>query len=185
MLFRIKRLSVVIFIFLTSFILGCVTVERKGDTIVIDPWKKIGEKIGDFFAKLKGETTEKQTGEREEAVKKYEYKGFKEELLIERPIITPEIAKPGDKVRQELRFALLAPEEGKRFNVSEVVILSSSKDTIELIKRDTEKEQGIHLSAIEFTIPSDLEPGEYKLLTTINIGEQKKTVSGSFKLQGL
>jgi hypothetical protein len=175
----IRRLSLVVSIFVTLFILGCVTVERKGETIVIDPWKKIGE----FFAKLKGETTEKQAGPREEALRRYGLEGLRQGLIVEPPVITPEVVKPGDKVKQELQFALLAPEEGKRFNVSETIVLSSSKETTELIKRETEKPQGIHLSTIEFTIPADLDRGEYKLISTINIGGQKKTVSGVFKLK--
>ena len=60
MLFRIRRLSIVVSIFLTFFIIGCVTVEKKGETTIIDPWKKMEERIGEFFAKLKGETTEEQ-----------------------------------------------------------------------------------------------------------------------------
>jgi hypothetical protein len=169
----------VVFILLTFFISGCITVERKGDTIVIDPWEKIGE----FFAKLKGEATEKQTGARDEALKKYGLEGLRQGLIVEPPVITPEVAKPGDKVKQEVQFALLAPEEGKSFNVSETIVLSSGKDKIELIRRETEKSQGIHLSTIEFTIPADLDRGEYKLISTISIGEQKKIVSGSFKLK--
>lgn len=177
--------KLIVFILLTFFISGCVTVERKGDTIVIDPWKKIEEKISQFFEKLKGKTTEKQTGARDEALKKYGLEGLKQGLIVEPPVIMPEVAKPGDKVRQEVQFALLAPEEGKRFNVSETIVLSSSKDTMEFLKRETEKEQGIHLSTIEFTIPADLELGEYTLTTIISIGEQKKTVRGIFTLRGL
>lgn len=166
-------------ILLIFLILGCVMVEKKGDTIATDPWKKIIE----FFATLKGKTTEEQTDPREEAYRKYGPEGLKEGLIVEKLIITPEVVKPGDRVKQELQFALLAPDKEKRFNISETIILSSSKNTIELIRREMEKEQGIHLSTIEFTIPEDLDPGEYKLTTVLGIGEQKKSVSGKFILK--
>lgn len=111
-------------------------------------------------------------------------KGLKKVLLtVEPPIITPQVVKPGDKVKQELQFALLSPDEGKYFNVSETVVLSSGKDTFELIRRSSEKPQGIHLSTIQFTIPSDLERGEYILTTTLSIGEQMNTTSGRFNME--
>jgi len=133
-----KRLVIVCVIF-SFFISGCVTVEKRGDTVIVDPWKKVGEKIEAFWKKLKGETTEKQTGAREEAVKRYEYKGLTDEIIVERPVVTPSVVNPGDKVKQELQYTLLSPQEGKRFRVLESVVLSSSKDTIELIKRESEK----------------------------------------------
>jgi len=177
------KTKLMVFILLIFFIPGCVTVERRGETIVIAPcpWKKIGE----FFTRLKGETIEKQIGPREEALRRYGLDGLRQGLIVEHPIITPEVAKPGDKVKQEVQFTLLAPEKEKHFKVLESIVLAGNRDKIELIKRETEKPQGIHLSTIEFTIPADLTPGEYKLTTTINIGKQKKTMSGSFKLQGL
>jgi len=177
------KIKLIMIIFLTFFISGCVTIETKGETTVIDPWKKIEEKIADFWKKLKGEKTDEQVGTREEAAQKYEYKGFKEELVIESPIITPKVVKPGDVVKQELRYTLLAPQKERQFNVSETVSLSSGKEKItELMERSSKKVQGTHLSTIKFTIPADLNPGEYILTTTLSIGEQNKTVSKSFNL---
>lgn len=170
-------------IFLCLFIFGCITIETKGERTVIDPWKKIEEKIADFWKKLKGEKTEEQVGTREEATKKYEYKGLKEELIVEPPIITPKVVKPGDIVKQKLRYSLLAPQKEREFNVSETVSLSSGKEKItELMERSSKKVQGTHLSTVKFTIPADLNPGVYTLITVLNIGEQKKTVSESFNL---
>ncbi len=51
---------------------------------------------------------------------------------------------------------------------------------IELTKRESEKAQGTHISVLQFIIPKDIEPEQYKLTTTINMGEQKKVVSGYF-----
>lgn len=184
MYFKLRALGLVMSILVTFFIFGCVTVEKMGDTIVIDPWKKVGEQIEAFWKRLRGQMAEEQTGARDEALRKYGLEGLRQGLIVERPVITPEVAKPGDIVKQELQFALLATEEGKRFNVSEVIVLSSSKDTFELVRRSSEKAQGIHLSTIQFTIPADLDPGEYTITTTLSIGDQKKTVRGIFKLRG-
>ena len=176
------KIKLIMITFLCLFIFGCITIETKGERTVIDPWKKIEEKIADFWKKLKGEKTEEQVGTREEATKKYEYKGFKEELIVEPPIITPKVVKPGDIVKQELRYTLLAPQKDRQFNISETVSLSSGKETFEIMERSSKKVQGIHLCTVKFTIPADLNPGVYTLITILNIGEQKKTVSESFKL---
>lgn len=162
-------------ILLITYISGCGTIQTT--------LKELSEKISEFWEKLKGEKTEEQIGTREEAAKRYGYKGLKEELIVEPPTIHPDVVSPGDKIKQELRYALLAPEEGKKFNVSETIVLLSSKDTIELTKREAEKAQGTHLSTIQFVIPKDLSRGEYKLITTLSIGEQKRTVSGSFRVK--
>jgi hypothetical protein len=172
---RYKKALLFLCILFLLNIAGCATIQP---TI-----KELGQKLKDFWKELKGEMTEKQTGTREEAIKKYGLKGLKEGLIVEPPIITPQVVKPGDKVKQEVQFALLAPEEKKHFNVSEIVVLSSGRDMIELMRRSSEKTQGIHLSTIEFTIPADLALGKYKLITTLGSGEHKKTVSAGFNLQ--
>jgi len=155
-------------VLLITHISGCATIQ---------------EKVGYFLEKLKGEQREKQIGTREEAVQRYKYKGLEEELIIEPPIITPKIVSPGDRIKQELQFTLLAPRDERQFTISETMIVSGNRDTIELIVRESRKAQGTHLSIIQFEIPKDLSTGENKLITTISIGEQKKTVSESFRVK--
>jgi len=170
-----KRAITLLWLLFLINISGCATIQLT--------LKELQEKIAVFWEGIKGEKTEEQVGTREEAAKKYGYKGLKEELIVENPIITPEVIKPGDTVKQEIQYALLAPQKEKKFNVSETVILTSGKDTVELIKRSSERTQGMHLSTIKFTIPADLEPGEYTLITMLSSGEQKRTVSGKFRVE--
>jgi len=147
----------------------------------------IEQAIKEWQEKIAKETQEKQkekhTGAREVALQKYGPEGLKEGLIVESLVITPKIVKPGDRVKQELQFVLLATEEEKVFTISETIILSGNKDTFELLKRVSQKPQGIHLSTIEFTIPKDLSPGEYTLITILETGEKKRTVRGSFKVE--
>jgi hypothetical protein len=165
-------LKLLVGIFLLSNTSGCATIQP---TI-----KGLQEKLVDFWKNIKGE--ERQIKTREESIRKYQYKGLQDELFIEAPVISPNVVNPGDKIKQEFKYTLLAPKEEKKFIVSEKVVLSSSKDTIDLPERKSEKTQGTHLSIIQFIIPEDLESGEYKLITTIITGKQKKTVSASFKV---
>lgn len=164
------KIKLVLSIFFTLFIFGCTMVEKK---------------IEEFFAELKSETAEKQISSREEALRRYGLEGLRKGLIVENPIIIPNIARLGDKVKQKLRFILLSPKEEERFNVVETIEISNGRDRIELIKRSSEKAQGIHLSTIEFILPADLDAGEYELITTISIPEKKKIVKvkGFFKVQ--
>jgi len=167
-----KNLKLFILILLLINFSGCATIQQ-----TIKEWQE----------KIAKETQEKQKekhiGAREVALQKYGPEGLKEGLIVESLVIMPKIVKPGDRVKQELQFGLLAPEEEKVFTISETIILSGNRDTIELIKRVSQKPQGIHLSTIEFTIPEDLSPGEYILITILETGEKKRIVNGSFKVE--
>lgn len=126
---------------------------------------------------------ERVIGPREAAVQRYRDMGIEKNIIAESPVITPAHAKPGDTVRQELQFILLSHNTEDRFIVSETVVILTGKESFELLKRETEKEQGIHLSVVQITLPQDLKPGEYTLATTISSGEIKKTVTGSFSIK--
>lgn len=144
---------------------------------------EIQKKAAYYWGKIKYEFSDKQTGTRDKAVQKYQQKGSQEKLIVEPPVITPNVASPGQKIRQELQYALICPQEGKKVAVTEAVFIATGRDTIELTKKESVKAQGIHESIIDIVIPNDLGAGEYKLITTISTGEQKKTVSGSFKVR--
>lgn len=126
---------------------------------------------------------ERLIGSRKAAIERYGYKGIEENIIAESPVITPAYVKPGELIRQELQFILLSQHIEDRFIVLETVLISIGKESIELLNRETEKEQGIHLSVVQITLPKDLKPGEYTLITTISSGETKKTVTGSFSVK--
>lgn len=126
---------------------------------------------------------ERVIGPREAAIQRYGYKGIEENIIVESPVIIPAHARPGDLIRQELKFILLSENEEEHFIVSETVVILIGKESVELMKRETKKEQGIHLSSLHIILPQDLMPGEYTLSTTISSGETKKTVTGSFSVK--
>lgn len=111
------------------------------------------------------------------------YKGNRDELIVEPPVITPKAASSGEGIKQELRFVLLSAQAGRLFNVSETVFISDGIDTIELTRKESRKSQGIHKSIVQFVIPKDLSTGEYRLITIIRTEKEKKTVVGKFKVK--
>lgn len=156
----IKR---IIFLFFLSIIFfGCTT-------------KKIYEK--EF---VKDKTFERYIGQRDAAILRYGYRGIEERLILETPIITPTEANPGDSIRQEIKFGLLSEGLDDRYIVKESVVIMIKNDSLELFRQESEKEQGIHLSVVQITLPKDISPGEYQLITTISAGGIKKTASANF-----
>jgi hypothetical protein len=160
--------SAAVYFILLLFVLqasGCASIEKD---------------MANFWNSPNGSQTEKQGSTREDAIQKYGYKGERDEIYTDSPILIPAVARPGDTINHKLQYALLAPQGNKRFVVSEFIILYSSRETMDLIKREAEKPQGIHVSTFQFTIPKDLDPGIYKIITTISSGSLKKTVEGEF-----
>mgnify|MGYP001569195097 CR=1 FL=1 len=173
--YKIRKMLMSFFIFFMSFhVSGCATLSPTVEKIQ-------GEIVG-FWEKVKGEQKEKQTATRQEAIRKYNYNGLKDELIIESPLITPNVVSPGTKIKHELQYTLLASQKGKNFKVSETVTLSGNEIQIELSKKESDKVQGTHVSTLQFVIPKDLNQGSYKIITVISMGAQKQVVTASFKL---
>lgn len=133
-----------------------------------------------FLDNLKASLSDKEGGSRGDAVLKYGYRDKHDEIFTDQPVVSPAVAKPGDSVRYELQYAVLSPQRDKRFVVSEIVVLTGGGETTVLAKRESEKPQGMHISTLQFDIPKDLDPGTYKIISTITSGSLKKTVQGEF-----
>lgn len=132
-------------------------------------------------------TSEPDSGQidpqRDEAVRVYGYDGARDMVFVDTPTILPPIVSRGAKLNRQLRFAVLSPDMAKRFRVTEIVTLSGGSVSIELSRKETERNQAIHVSNLDFVIPRDLPRGDYKLITTIIAGKERKTVSGNFKVK--
>jgi hypothetical protein len=155
-------LKIVILIFSLNIFFGCTA-------------KKIYEK-----EILRENQFVKQLGPRDAAILRYGYKGVEENIVIEPPIITPAETSPGSIIRQEVRYGLLSENKDDRFIVQEIVTILVNNEPLELLNQQSEKEQGVHLSIVQITLPKDLAPGQYKLITTFLVSEIKKIVSATF-----
>ncbi len=166
------KLSRAIFLLFIGLVLlnftGCAEFQRR---------------IDDLFGKTKKEQAYKQLDAREEAIQKYNYKGIMDEIFSENPVISPSIVTGEEKLTQSFQFAVLSPQKEKEFKISEVITLSGGNILIELSRKDSEKQQGVHVSTFEVVIPKDLPPGDYSLITTVNANGQKKTAIANFKVK--
>ncbi len=141
--------------------------------------KLLGAAVGAFAGAIVGGVIgnyyDKQVASRAEAAKKYEYIAKEKKLEIEDSLITPKDISPGTTVESRVQYTVLDPVETQNIKIIETRTLANGKEMIELSKRDVMRAQGTHLSTMKFTMPKDIDKGEYTLITTISDGEQTKS----------
>lgn len=135
-------------------------------------------------ADSKPAVAEKRAESREQAAARLKYAGTEVQLLIETPKITPLTALPGGPVVQSLRYTVLSPLKGSVVSVKETIMITDGQGLLVPLVRDKmfEKEQGTHSSVLRFLLPKDIPAGEYRLQTTITVGDVKTTASATFKV---
>lgn len=134
----------------------------------------IGGLVGALAGAVIGNYYDKKMATRAQAVQKYEYKPTESKLEIEDSSINPQYVAPGSSVEANVQYTLLAPVETQQMTVTETRTLLG-KETIKLSEKTFPRDQGTHLSTFKFTMPKDIEKGDYVLATTISDGKQAKT----------
>ena len=165
------ELGVVLLLFVVSILAwlpGCARVQKT---------------VGSATNVLKGTQTDQQLESRENAVRRYKYKSTRNELFLEVPVVSPKIVKPGETLNQTVQFGLLSPRVEKTFYVIEVITLTGGDLVVELLKKDSEKNQGIHATTLQFTIPKDLPQGRYTVVTNILADNIKAWKTVSFRVK--
>ncbi len=137
----------------------------------------------EFRKRTDGIFGDSSAGLRDEAVVRYNYKGASDEVFVEPPSVSPNIASAGESIVQTIRFAALSPDAHKRFMVTEIVTLSGKNILLELSRKSAERPQGSQISSIRFELPGGLARGAYKLISTISIGTAEKRQSAHFRVK--
>jgi hypothetical protein len=128
------------------------------------------------------ETAKELERTRDSAVAKYRYQSIRDELIVEKPILSADQVSPEGQLSQEVTYTLLSPDKDKVFKVLEVTVLSGPGILIELSRKETERTQGAHVSTLQLTMPKDLPTGDYSLITTISTPEQSFKQTGAFRV---
>jgi mannitol-specific phosphotransferase system IIBC component len=155
-------------------ILGAILGDTKGAVIGAFAGAIIGAVIGNYY--------DKQTASRAEAAKKYEYKDKEKKLEIEDAAVKPQDITPGAKVETTVLYSVLTPDAGQNVKITETRTLISGQERMELAKREVIRPQGTHLSTMKFTLPKDIEKGDYTLIITISDGKQTKTAKSPLRV---
>jgi len=186
----------IIFSFLSFQLMGCVTMTETGKGAAVGAVAGgiagailgdtkgaiVGAFAGAIVGAVIGNYYDKQIASRVEAAQKYKYKAKEEKLEIEDSLIVPRDVTPGSTVEAHVQYTLLAPTEAQQLKVTETRILANGNERLELAKRGVLRAQGTHISTMRFTIPKDIEKGDYTLITIVSDGKQTRTAKSPFKV---
>ena len=122
-----------------------------------------------------GNYQDRQIASRAEAAKRYALES-QPRLEVESHVNKPTRIGAGAPVESQVGYTVLVPGSASDVKVSESRTLVRGSESYPLSKRDVVRPQGSHVSTLKFTLPKDLPPGDYTLVTTIVSGPLTRTV---------
>jgi len=135
-----------------------------------------GALAGAAIGAIVGHYQDKQTANREEAARRYAVRDNQPRLEVESAANAPSRVERGGTVESQVGYTVLVPAPGQDVKLTEVRTLTRGQDSFELSRREVTRTQGTHASVFRFTLPKDLEAGDYTLVTTVSQGSLVKTV---------
>ena len=134
-----------------------------------------GALVGAAAGAVIGNYQDRQIASRAEAAKRYALES-QPRLEVESNVNNPQRVSPGSPVESQVGYTVLMPGNTQDVKVTESRTLVRGGESFPLSKRDVVRPQGTHMSTLKFTLPKDLPPGDYTLVTTIASGPLTRTV---------
>lgn len=159
-------------------LLGAVVgaVAKKGDR---GKGAMIGALAGGLVGGIIGQYRDQQTASRAQAAQRYGLPAASagQRLELEAANVAPDAAGPGSAVDSTVNYTTLAASDGGATNVREVrTLVAADNSTLQLGDRQVSRLQGSHQSNFRFTMPADFPRGPYRLVTTVQSGQQIKSI---------
>lgn len=156
---------------------GALVGDTKGAIIGAVAGAVIGAVVGNYY--------DNQVATREEALSKHRTNRVNTlSIDIDSSSVNPQTVMANSTMDAQVQYTILAPSDVSQITVVETRALVKGNERMELAKREVVRTQGTHLSTMRFTMPRDIEKGEYTLITTISDkeGRQIRTVKNSLKV---
>jgi len=188
----------IIFSFLGLLLTGCATMTETergavggaavggliGALVAKD--KLLGAAVGAFAGAIAGAVIgnyyDKQVASRAEAANRYEYRAREEKLEIEDSTVRPQDVTSGATVDASVQYTILTPDERQNIKITEIRTLVNGRERIELARREVVRTQGSHLSTMKFTMPKDIDKGDYTLITSVSDGTRTRTAKNAMRI---
>lgn len=156
---------------------GALVGDTKGAIIGAVAGAVIGAVVGNYY--------DNQVATREEALSKHRTNRVNTlSIDIDSSSVNPQTVMANSTLDAQVQYTILAPSDVSQITVVETRALVKGNERMELAKREVVRTQGTHLSTMRFTMPRDIEKGDYTLITTISDkeGRQIRTVKNSLKV---
>lgn len=193
-----KFITILLIFSFLSLQLGCATMTEteKGAAVgataggllgaLVAKDKLLGAAVGAFAGAIVGAVIgnyyDKQVASRAEAAQKYRYMAKEEKLEIEDSLVVPQNVALGSTAEAHVQYTILLPTEAKQIKITETRTLVNERERLELARREVVRTQGTHISTMKFTMPKDIEKGDYTLITTISDGKRSKTAKNALRI---
>ncbi len=141
-----------------------------------------GAIVGGIVGAVAGNYYDKKVASKEQAAQKYAGAPGTDKLVIENAALDPQTAAPGSTVESSVQYTTLAANSNDAVSITETRTLVGDKESMQLAKRDVVRPQGTHNSAMKFTLPKDVNSGDYTLVTTVSDRKQTQTTKTPLKV---
>ena len=139
----------------------------------------IGAVAGGVAGGIIGQYRDQKIATRAQAAQRYGVptSSAGQRLEIEAATLAPPTAGAGAAVESTVNYTALAPTDGGEIDVREVrTLVAADNSTLQLGDRQVSRSQGSHQSNFRFTMPADFPRGSYRLVTTVQAGQQIKSI---------
>jgi hypothetical protein len=143
----------------------------------------IGAALGGLVGLIAHDIKVQRAKSREQTVEKYNYTPSAGEVLsLEENFVTPEVTTPGGKITASLQYALIGATNGTQVTETRR-LLRGEKVIADLSSKKFSREDGTWLTTQEFTLPSNLKPGEYSLVQRVETSQSSIFGTATFVVQ--
>lgn len=143
----------------------------------------IGAALGGVGGLIAHDVKVQRAKTREQTVVQYNYQPSQGEILtFEEASVLPSVTQPGKRIETTFQYALLGTGNGVRVQETRQLYLGDQLIS-DMSAKTFERTDGAWLSAQQFTLPSNLQPGRYSMVQRVST--PNSTVSGrsSFTVQ--
>ncbi|MBF0556458.1 MAG: hypothetical protein HQK96_18220 [Nitrospirae bacterium] len=106
-----------------------------------------------------------------------------ETIKVESYTLKPQAAFPGSTIEISVEYLLRLPKNKSLVEVTEVRTLIMGTDRMELSRKKIIRAEGSHKSMIKFTLPMDIEKGDYTIQTILSTPTQTKTIEDTLTIK--
>ncbi|MBF0487777.1 MAG: hypothetical protein HQK98_06410 [Nitrospirae bacterium] len=106
-----------------------------------------------------------------------------ETIKVESYTLKPQAAFPGSTIEISVEYLLRLPKNKSLVEVTEVRTLIMGTDRMELSRKKIIRAEGSHKSMIKFTLPMDIEKGDYTIQTILSTPAQTKTIEDTLTIK--
>ncbi|MBF0457015.1 MAG: hypothetical protein HQK99_03870 [Nitrospirae bacterium] len=106
-----------------------------------------------------------------------------ESIKVDAYTLRPQTAFPGSTIEISVQYTLRLPKNKSLVEVTEIRTLVMGTEPVELSRKKIIRSEGSHKSTIKFSLPMDIEKGDYTLRTVISTPAETKTIEDTLTIK--